>query len=113
LKCTSPKRYEKVGNVQKAQGDLAGALTSYRGSLAIADRLAKADPGNAGWQRDLAASYSAIADVLGQQGDNAKALDLLKQGRAIIERLTALSPDNAPLKSDLAEFDRQIEALAR
>ena len=35
----------------EAQGDLAGALTSYRDSLAIFDRLAKSDPGNAGWQR--------------------------------------------------------------
>src|SRR5271170_791745 len=31
-----------LGDVQRAQGDLAAALTSYRESLAIADRLAKA-----------------------------------------------------------------------
>jgi hypothetical protein len=37
--------------VQRAQGDLAAALTNYRASLAIRERLAKADPGNAGWQR--------------------------------------------------------------
>ena len=36
-----------------AQGKLPEALTAYRASLAIAERLAKADPGNAGWQRDL------------------------------------------------------------
>ena len=35
------------------QGNLAGALKSYQNSLAIADRLAKADPNNAGWQHDL------------------------------------------------------------
>ena len=39
-----------------AQGNLAEALKSYQDSLAIADRLAKADPGNAGWQRDLSVS---------------------------------------------------------
>jgi hypothetical protein len=39
--------------VQVDQGDLAGALTSYRDSLAIAERLAQSDPGNAGWQRNL------------------------------------------------------------
>ena len=48
--------YERVGNVQLAQGDLAGAVKSYRDSLAIAERLAQSDPGNAGWQRDLAIS---------------------------------------------------------
>jgi hypothetical protein len=33
-----------------AQANLIEALQSYRGSLAIVERLAKADPGNAGWQ---------------------------------------------------------------
>jgi hypothetical protein len=37
--------------VPSAQGDLAGALTSYRDGLAIVDRLAQSDPG----QRRLAA----------------------------------------------------------
>ena len=55
--------YEKVGDVQVAQGDLAGALKSYRDSLAIRDRLAKSDPGNAGWQRDLSVSYDKVGDV--------------------------------------------------
>lgn len=86
---------------------------SYGDSLAIADRLAKAGPGNAGWQRDLAVSYSKIAGVLRRQGDNAKARDSLKRGRAIIARLTALSPSNATWKSDLSRFDEQIAALAR
>ncbi|MGB6539063.1 MAG: toll/interleukin-1 receptor domain-containing protein, partial [Xanthobacteraceae bacterium] len=36
--------YEKVGNVQMAQGNLAGALKSYREDLAIAERLAQSDP---------------------------------------------------------------------
>ena len=43
--------------MQVAPGDLAGALKSYRDDLAIADRLATSDPGNAGWQRDLSVSY--------------------------------------------------------
>jgi hypothetical protein len=39
--------YDKVGDAQLAQGDLAGALKSYFDSLAILERLAKTDPGNA------------------------------------------------------------------
>ena len=48
--------HNKIGDVQQAQGDLAAALTSYQASHTIADRLAKADPANAGWQHDLAVS---------------------------------------------------------
>src|SRR5262249_29459117 len=47
----------EIGYVQVAQGDLSAALTSYRASLAIAERLAKADPSNASWQRDLSVSH--------------------------------------------------------
>jgi hypothetical protein len=49
-----------VGGVQEAQGNLAGALKSYSDDLAIADRLAKSDPGNAGWQYDLGISNERI-----------------------------------------------------
>jgi tetratricopeptide (TPR) repeat protein len=66
--------YEKVGDVQVAQGDLTGALKSYRRSLAISERLAQSDPGNAAWQRDLAISYERLADVYRQLKDRAKAL---------------------------------------
>ena len=78
-------RYEKIGDVQVAQGDLAGALKSYRDSLAIIDRLAQSDPGNAGWQRDLSVSYEKIGDVQMAQGDLAGALDSYRDSLAIIE----------------------------
>ena len=37
----------RIGDVQVVQGDLAGALKSFRDSLAIVERLAKSDPANA------------------------------------------------------------------
>ena len=40
--------YVYVGEVRVAQGDLAGALEAYEAGLAIRQRLASADPGNAG-----------------------------------------------------------------
>jgi Tetratricopeptide repeat len=94
--------------VQVAQGDLAGALKSYRDCLAIAERLAQSDPGNAGWQRDLASSYGRLADVYRQSKDRRKALAALRQGKAIMDRLVKLS---ASWKRDLAWFDQQIAAL--
>jgi tetratricopeptide (TPR) repeat protein len=58
--------YNRVGDVLVAQGNLPEALKSYRESPAIFDRLAKVDPGNAGWQRDLAVSYGRVATVEGK-----------------------------------------------
>ena len=49
---------DAVGNVLVAQGNLPEALQSYRDELAIMERLAKSDPGNADWQRDLSVSYN-------------------------------------------------------
>ena len=69
--------------MQQAQGDLAAALTSYQASLAIAERLAKADPGNAGWQRDLSVSHNKIGDVQQAQGDLAAALTSYQASLAI------------------------------
>jgi hypothetical protein len=40
--------YDRIGDVQVAQGDLAGALKSFQDSLAIRDRLTKADPRQCG-----------------------------------------------------------------
>jgi len=96
-----------------AQGNLPEALKSFRDGLAIRDRLAKADPGNAGWQRDLSVSYAKLAGMFKRTGETATALDMLQQGRAIMVRLTTLSPDNAVWKRDLAWFDGQIAELTR
>ena len=41
------------------QGEVTGALASYRASLAIMDPLAKSNLGNTDWQRALAMNYNA------------------------------------------------------
>jgi hypothetical protein len=105
--------YIKVGEVLVAQGNLADALKSYRDGLAIADRLAKADPGNAGWQRDLSVSYARLANGYRTAGQLPEARQQLVAGRAIIARLVAQHPDWAEWKKDLAWFDGQIAALQR
>ena len=90
---------------------MPGALKSYRDDLAISERLAQSDPGNAGWQRDLAISYAKLARVYRRSNDREKALAVLRQGKAIMDRLAKLAPDNAAWKRDLAWFDQQIAAL--
>ena len=105
--------YDKVGDVQVAQGNLTDALASYQACLAISERLAKSDPGNAGWQRDLAVSYAKLADVYRRSNEPDKALAALRQGQVILDRLTKLSPDNARWKADLAWFNDQIAVLMK
>jgi len=70
------------GNVQVAQGQLSEALDSYQVDLAISDRLAKSDPGNAGRQRDLSVSYDNVGNVQVAQGDARSAFFLASRARA-------------------------------
>jgi hypothetical protein len=49
--------FERLGNVQRAQGDLAGALKFYSESLNIRDQLVKSNASNTGWQRDLSVAW--------------------------------------------------------
>ena len=64
-----------------------GALKSYSDSLAILERLAKTDPGNAEWQSDLSVAYSKIGDVRVAQGDLAGRWKSYREDVAIAERL--------------------------
>ena len=61
--------------------------TSYQASLAIIERLAKSDPGNAGWQRDLSVSYEKVGDVQVAQGDLPARSTSYQASLAIAERL--------------------------
>jgi tetratricopeptide (TPR) repeat protein len=88
--------------VQRAQGDLDGALKSYRDALAIVDKLAKQDPGNAGWQRDLSVSYEKVGDVQSAQGDLDGALKSYRDSLAIREKLARQDPGNAGWQRDLS-----------
>jgi hypothetical protein len=64
--------------VQRDQGDLAGALKSYRDSLEIREKLAKQDQSNAGWQGNLARvswrTGSAWAEVEPKSKNEARAM---------------------------------------
>jgi hypothetical protein len=53
----------RAGDVLAAESKKLEASTSYHDGLAIMDLLAKAEPGNAGWQHDLAVSHAKLADV--------------------------------------------------
>ena len=102
-----------LGDVAAAQGNLPSARRLYETAAAIAEPIAKADPGNAGWQRDLAISHGRVATVLVRQGERARALGVFRQGREIIAKLKAAALSNATLPKDLDWFDAQISALEK
>jgi Flp pilus assembly protein TadD len=56
-------------------------------------QLAKADPGNAGWQRDLAVAYSKVGDVQVAQGNLPDALKLFRDSLVISQRLAIADPN--------------------
>ena len=68
----------------------------------IFERLAKADPGNAGWQRDLSVSHERIGDVQVAQGNLPAALTSFQASLGIRERLAKADPGNAGWQRDLA-----------
>jgi hypothetical protein len=96
-----------------ALGDTDGALQAAKQSQLIVQDLLLSDPGNAGWQRDLAVSHYKVAVVLSGQGEETLALSKFRQGRLIIARLKEHSPDSATLAKDLARFDAEIAKLAQ
>jgi tetratricopeptide (TPR) repeat protein len=92
----------EIGDVLVAGGNLLEALKAFRDGLAIADRLAKADPGNAKRQRELSVSYDRVGDVLWARGELSKALKSYRAGLVIAERLAKADPDNAGWQRDLS-----------
>jgi tetratricopeptide (TPR) repeat protein len=91
-----------TADIQKERGNLGAALAIYRDAATIPDRLAKANPRNAGWQHDLSVSYNKVGDVQVAQGDLAGALTSYRDGLAIADRLTKADPGNAGWQRDLS-----------
>ena len=93
-----------------AQGQLPQALDSFKASHEIFDRLAKADPGNAGWQADLAASHGKLGQLYLTLGNTAEAQRLFKAGRAIVAPFAERSSHQLWI-GYLKSFDAEIAAL--
>ncbi len=91
-----------AGEFRVTRGELGAALASYRSGLDIAEGLAKADPGNTGWQRDLSVSYNKVADVLVALGQLPEALTAYRDSLAIFECLAKADPGNTGWRRDLS-----------
>jgi tetratricopeptide (TPR) repeat protein len=105
--------YLKVGDVQWEQDALPAALSSYQATLAVIDRLAKSDPSDAGWQSDVARSYTytKIGIVQQAQGNLPAALTSYQASLAIVERLAKSDPHNVDRQRDLAVSYSRLAAV--
>ena len=63
-----------MGDYLRERAAISEVLPLYARARAMYERLALADPGNAGWQRDLSVSHDRIGDVQSAQGDLSEAL---------------------------------------
>jgi tetratricopeptide (TPR) repeat protein len=81
---------------------MADSKQLLQDGLAIAERVAAADPSDAGFQRDLAISYRLVGDVLAKHGNLAAALKYQRDALAIFENLANADPGNRRWQGDLA-----------
>jgi tetratricopeptide (TPR) repeat protein len=73
--------------------------------------LVKADPEDAGWQRNLSISHIKIGDVLTTQGDLIEALKTYQESLAIRDRLAKADFNNPNRQRDLAISQGRIAVV--
>ena len=69
--------------------------------MAIAKKLAAADPSNTQWQRDLSISYNKIGTIQQAQGKLAEALQSFQSDMTITQKLAAADPSNTQWQTDI------------
>ncbi len=84
-------------------------MAAYRAGLAISENLARHDPANLDWQRDLSVSHERIGNVLVAQGERAAALEAYRAGLAIRENLARRDPANLDWQRDLSVSHLKVE----
>lgn len=100
-----------AGNLHLDTGKLDLASQSYKHAHDIADLLAKTDPDNIIWQRDLAVSHEKIGGLREEQGDFSGALEAFAASRKITDRLVTIDPDNPVWQRDLCASNARIGDL--
>jgi tetratricopeptide (TPR) repeat protein len=100
-----------LGDICRARGDFTRTMNEYQEARYVAERVAKADPDNADWQRDLSVAYTKVGDVQVAQGHLPEALKSFRDNLAIAERLAKADPDNAEWQRDLAVSNERIGDL--
>ena len=98
-----------IGDFRVSRGDLARARQAYDMGLTIAERLAAAEPGHAGWQRDLAASRYQRWRCAGRRRASwtPRSAPIAPAWR-YAERLAAAEPGHAGWQRDLSVAHNKV-----
>ncbi len=111
--------YQKVGDVQGNPqignlGDMDGAMSSFKKSLAIREKLLAANPTNREDRRAVAELYSRFGNVAYWKGDLPGTLENHNKVIEIEERLLAENPDDVEgMRSLRASYTRVAYAQAQ
>lgn len=92
---------DNVAKVLRERGGLTEAVAYFRESLAIAERLARADDTNKHLQRDLFVSMNNVANIRREQGNLEDALTLFNEACGIVRKLAHESPLDIDVQRDL------------
>jgi serine/threonine protein kinase/tetratricopeptide (TPR) repeat protein len=85
-------------------GDTAGAVESFRKALVLYERLAAADPKDAGVRRELGDNYARIGDLHLVLGRPAEAAEYMRKAIANYEELSAADPTSKTLRTNLGRY---------
>lgn len=98
----------QIGEVRLAQGDLDGALETFRRALAESEELAAMDPDRAEWQIGLGNSHFWIGNLLLYRGEPEAALPEFERYLAITRRLADHEPDRTDYQLELADAHANV-----
>ena len=88
--------------------DLPGRQALIISARRDLERLAEADPSNAGWQRGLSVCQGKLGNVLQARGDLAGARQAYGESLVICQRLVAADPSNLGWQRDLYVSHRSL-----
>jgi tetratricopeptide (TPR) repeat protein len=103
----------RVGDYLVQLGRSDETVHHYSGALAIFERLAAAEPDNAGHARDLSVSLGRLGGLALRAGRTEESSGYFEEAFAIIKRLAAAEPDNTGHARELSVSLVRLGDLAR
>jgi len=100
--------YTRIGDAQRAQGNLPAAVVSYQDAVAIRKHLAEIDPHGKRAEIHLGAVFEKLGTAQQELGDLRAALISYRAGVAIAESLAKAMPREAELQHDLIQARQRL-----
>ena len=102
----------KVADVKKAKGDIAGAIALYEQALATMKAILEKEP-TLGYLRDYAVCFNRIGDAMRVSGDGPGALANYRSALKVAEFLVEKAPDDDGFRRDLSVSHSKVGLALR